>query len=475
MAIDERRVTELVERVVRELMNDGTGPVPAAAKPQGPSAPVGTGNGMFSTAEEAIAAAERAQAELTAGGIELRKKVTAAMRRCAIANAERWGQIARDDTGMGKASDKKIKNLAVAEGTPGFEDLETRLIKGDNGMHVVDGAPWGVICAITPSTNPTATVINNGIAMITAGNTVVFCPHPAAADCTKLAMVELNQAIAEAGGPANLMTCTAETTIKLAVQVMKSDRIKVIAATGGPGVVRAAMDAGKKVFAAGPGNPPVLVDATADIDRAGLMTVRGASFDNNLPCVAEKIGIVETSVADAYLRALEKHGAQVLNQRETEAVLKVALDGDAIRKESIGQDAAELLRRAGLPVRGEPLLLVTVLPEDHALVQHEQLMPFLPVVKVRDFEDGLRVAQQVEHGFGHTSICHSRNTEHITRFVQAMGTTITVINGPSYAFSGDDGEGYATMTVTTPTGEGVSSPKTWQRKRHICYSGMFNT
>lgn len=474
MAIDEQRVTEIVERVVRELMQDGTGPVPAAA-PRGPVPAVTTGNGVFSTAEEAIAAAERAQAELTAGGIALRQKVTAAMRRCAVAQAERWGLLAVEDSGMGRASDKKLKNLAVAEGTPGFEDLQKRVLKGDAGLHLVEGVPWGVICAITPSTNPTATVINNGLAMITAGNAVVFCPHPGAANCTKLAMVELNQAIAEVGGPANLMTCTADTTLKNAALVMKSDRIKVIAATGGPGVVRAAMEAGKKVFAAGPGNPPVLVDATADLDRAGLMTVRGASFDNNLPCVAEKIGIVETSVADAYLRALEKHGAQVLNAREAEAVLQVALDGEQIRKESIGQDAAELLRRAGLPVRGEPLLLVALFPEDHPLVQHEQLMPFLPVVKVRDFEDGVRVAQQVEHGFRHTAICHSRNTDHITRFVEAMGTTITVINGPSYAFSGDDGEGWATMTVTTPTGEGVSSPRTWQRQRHIVYSGMFNT
>jgi len=474
MAIDEQRVTELVERVVRQLLNDGTGPVPAEAKSSGAPLAVGTGNGIFSSAAECIAAAEHAQAELTAGGIALRRKVTDAMRRCAVAQAERWGRLAREDSGMGRASDKTLKNLAVANGTPGFEDLQKRVLKGDDGIHLIDGAPWGVICAITPSTNPTATVINNGLAMITAGNTVVFCPHPNAAACTKTAMAELNQAIAAVGGPANLMTCTAETTLRHAAEVMKSDRIKVIAATGGPGVVRAAMEAGKKVFAAGPGNPPVLVDATADLDRAGLMTVRGASFDNNLPCVAEKVGIVETSVADAYLRALEKHGGQVLNNREAEQVLQVALDGEHPRKESIGQDAAELLRRAGLPVRGEPLLLATVLPEDHPLVQHEQMMPFLPVVKVRDFEDGLRLAIQVEHGFGHTAICHSRNTDHITRFVGAMNTTITVINGPSYAFSGDDGEGYATMTVSSPTGEGVTSPRTWQRQRHICYSGMFH-
>ena len=474
MAIDERQVSQIVERVVRELMNDGTGPAPAAAKPNGAVTVSGTGNGMFSTAAEAISAAEKAFVELTAGGIALRQKITAAMRQCAIANAERWGKLAREDTGMGRATDKKIKNLAVAEGTPGYEDLEQQVIKGDRGMHLIEGVPWGVICAITPSTNPTATVINNGIAMITAGNAVVFCPHPGAANCTKLAMVELNHAIAEVGGPANLMTCTAETTLKHAAEVMKSDRIRVIAATGGPGVVRAAMDAGKKVFAAGPGNPPVLVDATADLDRAGLMTVRGASFDNNLPCVAEKVGIVETSVADGFLRALEKHGAQVVNGRELEALLPVAFDGEHVRKEAIGQDATELLRRAGLPVRGEPLLLVAVVSEDHPLVQHEQMMPFLPLVKARDFDDGLRLAVQAEHGFGHTSICHSRHTDHITRFIEAMGTTITVINGPSYAFSGDDGEGYATMTVTTPTGEGVTSPKTWQRRRHVCYSDMFN-
>lgn len=473
MAINEQRVTELVERVVRQLMSDGTGAAAAPARSNGVAG--GVTDGQFATADEAITAAERAQQELAAGGLALRQTVADAMRRCAVANAERWGRLAREDTGMGRAEDKTRKNLGVANGTPGLEDLPKRILKGDQGMHLIEGVPWGVICAITPSTNPTATVINNGLAMIVAGNGVVFCPHPGAASCTRLAMSELNRAIVEAGGPANLMTCTAETTIELAGQVMNFDRIPVIAATGGPGVVKVAMQAGKKVFAAGPGNPPSLVDQSADLDRAAMMTVRGASFDNNLPCTAEKVGIVEAAVLRDYLAALQRHGARLLTSREADAVLQVALDGDQIRRESIGQDAAELLRRAGLSVSGDPRLLVAELPADHPLVQHEQLMPFLPVVAVRDFEAGIAVAQQVEHGYGHTAICHSRNTENITRFAGAMRTTITVINGPSYSFAGDDGEGYGTMTVTTPTGEGVTSPRTWQRTRHLVYSGMFST
>ncbi|NUP98982.1 MAG: aldehyde dehydrogenase [Armatimonadetes bacterium] len=474
MRMDEREVEQIVERVVRELISDGTGPVATSAAPATtPSTPRTVGDGIFNTADEAVNAAERAQAELRAGGVEVRRQVVAAIRECANRNAEKWARHAREETGMGRVEDKVLKNLAVANGTPGVEDLEQRLLKGDHGLQVITGAPWGVICAITPSTNPTATVINNGLAMIAAGNGVVFCPHPAAKECTKQTMADLNAAITAAGLPANLMTCVADPTLKAAAQVMKSDKIKVIAATGGPGVVRAAMEAGKKVFAAGPGNPPVICDASADLTRAAEMTVKGASFDNNLPCVAEKVAIAEARIFDDYLRAMERQGAQLLNGTELEKILPVVLDGEQPRRESIGQDAAELLRRAGLPVRGEPRVVLAVLPEDHPLVVHEQLMPFLPVVRVRDFDDALRLAIEVEHGYGHTSILHSRDTDHITRFVDAMATTITIVNGPSYSFSGDLGEGYATMTVSTPTGEGVTSPRTWVRRRHIVYSGMF--
>ncbi|MCC7493693.1 MAG: aldehyde dehydrogenase [Fimbriimonadaceae bacterium] len=472
MAIDERQLSEMVEKVVRSLLADGGAAAPAAAATLSPPAPQPVGDGVFSTPSEAIQAAERSLAELAAGGLGLRRKIVEVIRQTARANAEKWAQHARAETGMGYWPHKVLKNLAVANGTPGVEDLEPRTLKGDAGTHIIDGRPWGIICAITPSTNPTATVINNGLAMIAAGNTVVFCPHPSAKESTKETMVDLNRAIVAAGLPANLMCTVAEPTLKNAAEIMKSERIRVIAATGGPGVVRAAMDTGKKVFAAGPGNPPVVVDATADLARAGASTVKGSSFDNNLPCVAEKVAIAESRILDDYVRAMERHGAQLLTGSEIEKILPVVLDGEHPRRESIGQDATELLRRAGLPVRGEPRLIVAVLPEDHPLVIHEQMMPFLPVVRVRDFDDALRLALQVEHGFGHTAILHSQNTTHIDRFIATMGTTITVINGPSYAFSGDEGEGYATMTVTTPTGEGVTSPRTWQRRRHLCYSGM---
>lgn len=477
MELDERRVSQIVERVVREL----SGTAPAAAPTNGqasplpvPPAPSGGNSGIVNSPEDAIVAAERAYAELTDGGIALRRVVVQAIRDTAIKHAAEWGQHARQETDMGRASDKKLKNEAVAKGSPGVEDLEKRLIKGDHGMHIVEGLPWGVICSITPSTNPTATPINNAITMISAGNSVVFCPHPSAKHCTIGTIAALNEAIVAAGGPRNLLTCVADPTLKAASQIMNHERIRIIAATGGPGVVRAAFDTKKKVFAAGPGNPPVFVDSTADVARAGWATVAGGSFDNNLPCVAEKVGICESRVLDDYLAAMAQNGAQILGPSDVEKLLPVVLDGEHPRRESIGQDAAELLRRAGLPTRGEPRLLVAVLPEDHPMVIHEQMMPFLPIVRVRDFDDGLRLALKVEHGFGHTAILHSRNTDHITRYAAALCTTITVINGPSYSFSGDSGEGWATMTVTTPTGEGVSSPRTWQRKRHLVFSDTLN-
>lgn len=479
MELNERRITEIVERVVRDLVTEqargnGQPAAPAAPAYQAP-APRAGGNGVFATPDECIDAAERAKLELDEGGLELRQKVTDAMRECARRNAKVWGELAREDTGMGRAPDKLLKNLAVANGTPGLEDLQVRTIKNDSGVHLIHGVPWGTICAITPSTNPTATVINNGIAMLTAGNTVVFCPHPSAKNCTIRCMSELNEAILAVGGPANLMTTVAEPSLKAAAILMKHAKTALVAATGGPGVVRAASETGKKFLAAGPGNPPVLVDSTANLERAGLMTYKGATFDNNLPCVAEKVGIAEAAIFDSFLSALEAAGTRILSAAEFERVLAVAFDGDHPRRESIGQDATELLRQAGVSYSGEPLLLAAECDRNHPLVQHEQMMPFLPVVRARDFEDGLVVAKQVEHGFRHTAVIHSRDTDHITRWTAELATTLQVVNGPSYAWSGDDGPGYATMTVSTPTGEGVTSPKTWQRARHLCYSGMLYT
>jgi len=481
MELDERRVADIVERVVKELVNPGVPAVAgngvsrAASATVAAFAGVGGNSGIFNTPDECIAASEQAFADLKAGGYAMRRTVVAVIREVSLRQAEAWGKQARDETGMGRASDKKLKNEAVAKGSPGVEDLDRRYLKGDDGLHLVEGVPWGVICSITPSTNPTATVINNSITMISAGNTVVFCPHPSAKNCTIRTIAEINEAIVRAGGPRNLLTCVADPTLKVAMSIMTHERIRIIAATGGPGVVRAAFDTKKKVFAAGPGNPPVLVDTTADIARAGEMTVLGSCFDNNLPCVAEKVAIAESRVLDDYVAALVRAGAHLLNAGDIERILPVVLDGDHPRRKSIGQDAAELLRRAGIAFRGDPRLVIGVLPEDHPMVIHEQMMPFLPIVRVRDFDDGLRLAVKVEHGYGHTSILHSRDTDHITRFADALGTTITVFNGPSYAFSGDLGEGYATMTVTTPTGEGVTSPRTWQRRRHIVYAGMLNT
>lgn len=505
MAVDERQVAQIVERVVRELMNDGTGPVgddglvhasstrAAGAAPARPVSGAASGNGrpsngassqwspsgstigLFDDADAAVAAAEEAQRQLKAGGLSLRRDIVAAIRRKTEERAEVWGRHARDETGMGRYDSKKEKNLLVGRNTPGVEDLEVRLLKGDSGMHVIDGLPWGVICSITPSTNPTATVINNGITMVSAGNAVVFCPHPSAKRCTQQTLSELNEAIIAVGGPRNLFCGLREPSIRAAQSVMQHERIKIIAATGGGGVVRAAFESNKKVFAAGPGNPPVLVDETADLDRAARLTIKGASFDNNLPCVAEKVCFVVRERMDEFVRLIERHGARLLSAQEVEQIQPVVLDGEHPRRESIGQDAAELLRRAGLPVNGNPELIVARLDREHPLVVHEQMMPFLPLVDVRDFDEGLQLAIKVESGFGHTSVLYSRNTDHITRWTDQIGTYIQCINGPSYAWSGDEGEGYATMTVTTPTGEGITSPRTWQRRRHLVYSGMLNT
>jgi propionaldehyde dehydrogenase len=307
--------------------------------------------------------------------------------------------------------------------------------------------------------------------MVAAGNSVVFCPHPGAKRCTLQAMIYLNEAILTAKGPRNLLTAVDEPTLRVVVQAMKSPEVDLICATGGAGVVRAALEANKKAIVAGPGNPPVIVDETADLDKAARDIIEGAAFDNNIPCVAEKIIVAVDAVADSLLRAMRNKGAyQVTGSDITRLTNLVIADGE-VNKAYIGKDATVILDAIGVRASDDTRLITLETERDHPLVQHEQLMPVLPLVRVRDFERAVEVALEVEHGFGHTAVIHSRNTAHITRYARVAGTTIFVANAPSYAWVGLEGEGFPSLTVAGSSGEGITSARSFVQMRHIIYGG----
>ena len=280
---------------------------------------------LFDDVHDAIDTAIRAQHQLMDMSLEERGKLIEAMRVCAREHAEELAILAHEETGYGKVPHKIAKNLLAANKTPGIEDLHPTAFSGDNGLTLVETAPYGVIGAITPSTNPTATIINNSISMISAGNAVVYNPHPAAKRASQKAMELLNEAIVKAGGPNGLMTAAKEPTLDTSKVIMTHKAIKMLAVTGGEAVVGVAMKSGKKCVAAGPGNPPVIVDETADIAQAAKDIVDGASFDNNVLCVAEKEVFMVNSIADSLMNTMEKCGAYRVYGEDIDKIVRTVL------------------------------------------------------------------------------------------------------------------------------------------------------
>ncbi|HMM21114.1 MAG TPA: aldehyde dehydrogenase EutE [Selenomonadales bacterium] len=446
--------------------------------------------GIFATMDDAVAAARHAYRELKTLSLEKREGLIAAMREAACANAALLAEMAVQETGMGRVIDKIVKNKLAARKTPGTEDLRTGAWTGDRGLTIVEQGPFGVIGAITPTTNPSETLINNGIGMIAAGNAVVFSPHPTARLTSRRTVEILNAAIVRAGGPANLLTAVAEPSIEAAERMMKHPDVNMLVATGGPGVVRAVLSSGKKAIGAGAGNPPAVVDETADIAKAARDIVDGCSFDNNLPCIAEKEVIAVGSIADELTAYMGKYGAYPIRGRQVEDLMKVVLTEKeermapgctakprklyGVNKNFIGKDAGYILRQIGLSVPDGVKVVLCETEADHPFVLEELMMPVLPLVQVKDIDAAVELAVKVEHGNRHTAIMHSKNVDHLTRLARAIETTIFVKNGPSYAGIGVGGEGFTTFTIAGPTGEGLTSARSFTRQRRCVLVDAFS-
>lgn len=423
------------------------------------------GIGVFADMDDAVEACCQAQKKLVQLNLAERSNLIGAIRRAAADHAEELSKMAVEESGMGSWEHKLIKNQLAAVKTPGVESLLTEAMTGDDGLTLVELSPFGVIGSITPTTNPTETIICNAIGMIAAGNGIVFSPHPTAKKTSLRAVTLINQAIVDAGGPVNIITTVAEPTIEQANKMMAHPKINMLVATGGPGVVKAVLSSGKKAIGAGAGNPPALIDETADINKAARDVILGCSFDNNLPCIAEKEVIVVEQVADYLLYQMKANGAYMAEDPQMLKNLEeLIMINNQVNKKMIGKSAAYILEQIGVKCDSCKVIAMEV-PLDHPFVQHELMMPVLPVVRVPDFDAAVRASVGAEHGFRHTAIMHSKNVDRLTTFARAIQTTIFVKNGPSYSGIGVGGEGYTTFTIAGPTGEGLTSAKDFARKR----------
>ena len=479
--LNDNEIQSIIDRVRgRVAATEGTGSAARALQASDALAADDAlmGDGIFPTIDAAVGAAGRAFEAYRGHGLDSRRVIVEAMRAAMLREGERLAYLAHAETGLGRAEDKVQKNLLVTTKTPGPEDLEPQAVTGDGGMMVTEYAPYGVIGSISPTTNPTSTIINNSIAIIAAGNAVTFNVHPSA----RLVSVEniqlLNRAIIGAGGPPDLITAVAHPTLESARDLMGHPDVRVLLVTGGPAVVREALRTPKKAITAGPGNPPAVVDQTADIEQAGRDIVRGASFDNNIICVDEKTTIVVGTVADALVRAMQKAGGYRLKEHELRRLERVIFNemgapnkAGAINPAWVGKNAGDLLAEIGVAVDGDVRLLIAEVPAEHSLVWTEQMMPVMPVVRVRDVDSAIDLAVRSEHGFRHTASIHSTNVDTITAMARAMNCSILVANGSNFMGLGHGGEGFTSFSIASPTGEGLTRPRTFSRIRRVTVVG----
>ena len=452
MPISENMVQEIVQEVM--------------AKMQIADAPAGK-HGVFKDMNDAIEAAKKAQQVVKTMSMDQREKIITCIRKKIKENAEVLARMGVEETGMGNVGDKILKHHLVADKTPGTEDITTTAWSGDRGLTLIEMGPFGVIGAITPCTNPSETVLCNTMGMLAGGNTVVFNPHPAAVKTSIYAINLLNEASLESGGPDNIAVTVEKPTLETSNIMMKHKDIHLIAATGGPGVVTAVLSSGKRGIGAGAGNPPAVVDETADIRKAAQDIVNGCTFDNNLPCIAEKEVIAVDQIADYLIFNMKNNGAYEVKDPEIieKMVDLVTKDRKKPAVNFVGKSAQYILDKVGIKVGPEVKCIIMEAPKDHPFVQIELMMPILPIVRVPNVDEAIDFAVEVEHGNRHTAMMHSKNVDKLTKMAKEIETTIFVKNGPSYAGIGVGGMGYTTFTIAGPTGEGLTSAKSFCRKR----------
>ena len=479
--VDDQLVRQMVQSVLEHVQTGWGGRVPPVAGKMA-AAPITVDAsrlavpstnkfGQFTDVNEAVEAARCAQRALMRRSLAQREIACDLIRQICVKQADRLGEMEYEETRIGHRPHKAEKLVLVGQIALGVEFMRTECFSGDHGITLEEHGPWGVIGAITPVTHSLPTLANNAVNMIAAGNSLVCNPHPSGKRIAAYGAKLFNQAIYEKLGIDNLICVIAEPTIESAEEIFKHPDVRLLSITGGPGVVAAAMKSGKRAICAGPGNPPVVVDASADLENAAHCIYEGAVYDNNLLCISEKEVFVVAEVWDAMMSAMEAVGAHRLSPQQMDQLGRLCIQPGAngghphANRKFVGAEPEVLAEQLGIRLASGCRMLFGQTEPDHPFVQAEQMMPVIPFVRCADFEQAVEYAQQAEHGFGHTAIIHSRLVDHMTYMGKAMDTTIFVKNGPSVAGDGSGGEGYGGYSIACSTGEGIATPLTYTRLR----------
>lgn len=470
MNITETELQAIVQQVVKNVISQETGNVTSRAA-------ISAGDwGVFTDMNDAIEAAHQAFLQYEEMDVQERKKFIDAVRQVALDYKEEFSKMAIEQTGMGRLEHKMAKHVNVAKHASGIEFLQPPSWSGKNGLAVEEYSPWGVIANISPSTHPSPTMMENIISQLAGGNTIVFNPHPVAKKLNAYVIQRCNQYMVKAGAPENLVTCVANPTLESAQIMFVHPKTKLLSVTGGPSVVEAAMKFSKPVVAAGPGNPPVLIDETADLELAAKEITESAGFDNNILCIAEKEIFVVDKVFNDFMKAFEKAGNHKLIGSQIESLAKKALQLHGkhyiISRDFVGRNASVLAKALGIHLSDDVPLLFGETDRNHPWVVAEQMTPFIPVIRVKDFEDGVQASIKAEHGFEHTASVFTKDMNRASYFAKKLKTDVLVINGGTLRGNGGDlGEGYFSHTIASPTGQGITNPRDFCKRRRIMTHG----
>src|SRR5436190_11730938 len=388
-------------------------------------------------ARDAVEAASFAFQSVSKLGQAKVDEICEAMAKAALGESGRLGKMANDETGFGKAEDKFEKNRFAAEDVWNyFKGLKTVGVVSDNGSVVEIASPRGVVAAIIPSTNPTSTAIFKIIIAVKSRNTIVLSPHPSASGCiTETARVMRDAAVA-LGLPAEAIMCLTNSTIEGTETLMKARRTAVILATGGTGLVRAAYSSGKPDFGVGPGNVPVFIERSANIEKAVADILTGTCFDNGTICASEQSVVADAPIAGQVREQFEAQGGHFLNPSDADAVAKVLLTPQrTLNAGIVGKSAKYIADLAGISIpEGTRCLLADCggVGRDHPW-SIEKLSPTLAFFVEDGIEAGANRCQEVLQfgGMGHTAGMHTQDREAAIRYGAQMPAARIVINSPT--------------------------------------------
>jgi len=357
----------------------------------------------------------------------------------ARANARRLAEMAVEETGYGNAKDKYIKNLLNCDWLPrrmrGMKTVGVLRELPDEKM-VEIGVPVGVVAAILPTTNPTSTAMYKTLISLKAGNAVVISPHPRAHKCTCATAGILYQAAVEAGAPEGIVQCIDNATLEGTNALMRHERTGVILSTGGAGIVKAAYSSGKPAFGVGPGNVPVLVDSSADLEDAIAKVIAGKSFDYGTVCSSEQALVAEASLRERILGLLRANHAHLSTDSQKEALSKIlVMPNWSINPQCVGQSPTKLARMAGFEVPADTSIIcaeISGVGKQHPLSM-EKLSPVLALLFVPDFQAALTTCQALLKfgGLGHTAVIYGKDEARIREFGLRMPAMRVLVNTPA--------------------------------------------